>query len=177
MAKNHQSFPQITHANDFDGYCFALGYIQTNWAQMEQMFDSWIAMIYHNIGGRDMVDNRLPRSFGKKIEFLRKAFKKIRLLNEYAGKAIPLLNRAKALSRQRNDLTHGALSSLEPVDGKWQMIILDFDASKDNVNWHVPRNFAFSPSDFQNLESKLVPLSLEVGEFGRRLLALVRSKL
>lgn len=176
MTTDNPPSPKNIQAEDFTGYCMALGYIQANWASMEQMFDMWIALIYHDLAGRTLIEKRLPLSFKNKVKFLKRSFRNIAELKQYADEAIPLLTRAKALARPRNDLTHGALSKLDPINGAWQMVILDLDSRDENVNWHVTRHFTFSPSDFEALEAKLVPLSVEVGKFGHRLLALIRSK-
>ena len=176
MSSNDQAIPPNIQATGFTGYCMALGYIQANWAQMEQMFDMWIALVYHELGGRDSIDSRLPLSFKSKVKFLKRSFGRISALNEYAQDALPLLQRAKALAGKRNDLVHGALTAQEPIDGNWQMAILDFETPQDSVNWHVLRRFTFNQQDFQDFESNLVPLSVEVAQFGRRLIDLVRAR-
>lgn len=172
MNTKKPSEPQI-QAEDFTGLCMAIGYICQNWASLEQNIDMWIAWIYHKLGGRTKINTQIPLSFSRKIDFLRLAFNKVAALKPLADEAKDLLSEAKKLSDKRNDLIHGALSNLSPINGKWHMIIFDYETPKDKEHWHVLRNFTFSPSDFQEIEAKLVPLVTATGKFGHRLIDIV----
>jgi hypothetical protein len=112
-----------------------------------------------------------PISFKRKIKFLRLAFRRLNALKPFDDDAQPLFTKALALSGDRNDLMHGALTSLTPINGKWHMAIFDYETPKDQAHWHVSREFTFSPEKFQELESQLVPLSGQVVALGRRLFA------
>ena len=160
--------PQLK-AEDFTGFCMAIGYIAQNWAMLEQTLDAWIAMIYHDIGGRKRVDPKLPRNFLGKTRFLRKAFNALEPLKPFAKEVIPILDKANNMSPKRNDLIHGVLTSMTPINGEWQMLILDLDSPEDEKHWHVARKFTFSPASFQALEAKLVPLAVESAQMGLRL--------
>jgi hypothetical protein len=157
------------HEDDFLGLCMALGYIGQNWAMIEQNFDMWIAMIYHSLGGRQRVDPSLPISFSRKVRFLRRSFNQIAALKPFAAEAIPLIDQAKRLSKTRNDLAHGVLMAMKPVDGKWHMGVFDYETPQQGTHWHRLREFTFSPADFQFLEAHLVPLAGKVAKLGLRL--------
>lgn len=160
---------QLRRGDDFMGLCMAVGYIAQNWAMLEQDLDMWIAMIYHGIGGRATIDPQIPISFARKIKFLRRAFWQISALKPYADEARTILDGAKALSKDRNDLVHGSLMSLKPQRGRWKMAIFDFETPKDRKHWHVVREFEFDPRKFQEIEEKLVPLAGQAGTLGLRM--------
>jgi hypothetical protein len=166
----------LNRSGDFQGYCMAIGYITQNWAMLEQNIDMWVAMIYHGIGGRKNIDPQLPRSFDRKVRFLRKAFNVMVPLKGLAAEVTPLLDNAKKLSLRRNDLVHGAITRLEPVDGKWQLTIFDYESPKDKTHWHVMRDVTFSPAEFSSLERELIPLVGQIAAFGLRLNALLGSR-
>jgi hypothetical protein len=136
---------------------------------LEQNVDMCVAMIYHGIGGRRMIDPRIPRTMKGKLKFLQRAFKTLAVLRPYANDATALLEVAKRLSEKRNDVVHGALSEMTPVDGKWSMSIFDYESPKDQTHWHVVRAFTFSPKDFTEIDRELVPLVGRLAALGLKL--------
>jgi len=174
IARNSTRIGMLTEmlrrSDDFLGFCMGIGYIAQNWAMIEQNFDMWISMIYHDLNGKTIVDKRLPLPFVQKVEYLRESFTKIPRLHQYAGAAISLVNRADALAKDRNDLVHGVISSMRPTNGKWPMHVFDYDRTDKTNQWHVIREVFFGPARLAELERQLVPLSREVGEFGHYLL-------
>lgn len=156
--------------DDIEALCFAIGWIAQNWAMVEQNFEMCIAMIYHDLGGKTIVERRLPLPWTQKVDFLRKSFRKIPSLQKYADEGLSLVERANNLSDERNDLIHGVIRNMRAVEGKFPLAIFDYDRSDKTTNWHVLREFRFGPDDFSKLESKLVPLAGEVADFGHRLL-------
>lgn len=156
--------------DDLDALIWAIGWIAHNWAVVEQNFEMCIALIYHDLGGKTVVDKQLPLPWNQKVKFLRRAFERIPELARYAAEALPLIDQADAIAEDRNDLIHGVLTKLRVIDGKWGFHIFDYDRSDKTTHWHVLRQFKFGISEFQALDKKLVPLSGAVARFGSRLL-------
>jgi hypothetical protein len=156
--------------DDLEGFCFALGWIAQNWAMIEQNFEMCIAMIYHDMNGKKIVSPQLPLPWNQKVKFLKNSFAKIPALQSYAAEGLDLVDRADSLAAKRNDLIHGTIRSLRPIDRKWALTIFDYDRSDKRTNWHVLREFRFGVDEFSKLEGKLVPLAGEVARFGHRLL-------
>lgn len=168
---------ELRFGEDFGGLCGAIGYICQNWAMLEQVLDMCIAMIYHDIGGRAEINPEIPRSFKMKVRFLKHAFSRLEPIKKYKEEATEILREAKILSKARNDLVHGAITSLTPnKDGGWPMVIFDFEIDEASVHWHHSREFVFSPARFQELESKLTPLANRAGKFGHLLMRELRLK-
>lgn len=171
---DEKPYKPYTQADDFLGLCMAIGYVSLNWASIEQDLDMWIALIYHDLGGRQE-QPQIPVSLTRKLSFLRRAFKTITALKTLEIEAASLLSRVRDLAGKRHDLIHGALANLQPIEGRWHMIRFEYETPKGHTNWHVAKEFTFSQKDFQDLEAKLVPLAGETPRFGHRLLALIRQ--
>lgn len=159
----------IPEEADLEGFFMAVGHVAQSWAMVEQNFDMWIAMIYHALGGREEIDERLPVSFKRKADFLRRAFNQIATLKKHASQAIPLVATAQELSKKRNDLVHGVLVRADTKKSEWHMVIFDYESPKDRKNWHVLRSFIFSPRKFKTLEPQFVDLAEKVAAFGLHL--------
>jgi hypothetical protein len=169
-------FQPIEEPNTLKGLWFAIGYVAQNWAMMEQNFDMWVAMIYHDMFGRQKINKQIPRSFSYKIKFLRRSFNQLPPLRPFANEAIPLLMEALSLAQARNDLIHGVITTMEPVNEEWPMVIFDYSEDDQQVHWHKARKFSFRPRRFRDFESKLLPLVGKVCVFGHRLLPLVKQQ-
>lgn len=156
--------------DDLDALIWCIGWITHNWAMVEQNFEMCISMIYHDLNGKTLVSRKLPLPWNQKVTFLKDSFVKIPEMRKYAAQGVDLVDRADAISDDRNDLVHGVLTKLRPVEKKWVFHIFDYDRSDKTTNWHVLRFFNFGVDEFLKLERKLVPLAGEVGKFGHRLL-------
>lgn len=156
--------------DDLEALCFAIGWIAQNWAMIEQNFEMCIALIYHDLNGKKIVSKTLPLPWNQKVAFLNKAFDRIPELSKYAIEGKDLVARADQLASGRNDLVHGVIGSIHPINKRWPFKIFDYDRSDKTTHWHVLREFTFSPEAFSKIEGKYVRLAGEVARFGRRLL-------
>ena len=160
----------LRRQDDLEALCFAIGWIAQNWAMVEQNFEMCIAMIYHDLNGKKIVNKQLPLPWNQKVQFLKDSFGKIPRLKNYAVEGRELVDRADKLSKWRNDLVHGVIRQMRPVNKKWKFSIFDYDRSDKTTHWHVLRDFTFDPSVFSEYEGKYVRLAGDVARFGHRLL-------
>jgi hypothetical protein len=165
----------IEHENNFQGLCATIGFVAQNWAMLEQVFDVWISLIYHNLGGRTEIDPALPLNFKKKMRFLRGAFNTIAPLKPFRDKGLPIIEKAMNLAPRRNDLIHGSITAIEPENELWNFVVIDAQTPKDRLHWHVFREFKYGIREFQAIESKLVPLVTEAATLGHEILKLERT--
>jgi len=91
-----------------DEYLMALGRLAIEWASLEQFIDGLCVVAFNQLGGRQQLNEPLPRSFGRKVRFLRKAFTKLAALSRWKKEALALLTSLPVLSAQRHRLIHAA---------------------------------------------------------------------
>lgn len=90
-----------------DKFLIALGLATLAWARLEYNLDLTMLLSFRFLGG-DALVRKLPRAFTPKLEFLRKAFGSLTSLAPYSARALSILDRASALSGERNFLVHAA---------------------------------------------------------------------
>lgn len=146
---------------DVQSLCASIGFVVVNWALAEQSLDMFISVIYNKCGGNTVV-RQMPHSFQRKVEFLRKAFRKLIVLQEYAGEGNQLLDRMQALSQKRHDLVHGVVVSIDLVNGVFPIDKLDYTAQG-----HIFRQIAFDPKAFPQLAQDLLDLGRDLPRFGK----------
>jgi hypothetical protein len=91
------------------------GMIVMNWAFVENSLDYWTAIAFHDHNG-STIEPELPRQFGRKITFLRKAFRRLPGLHQFQDEAIGFLDRARHHSNVRHYIVHGVLSGFDAAD-------------------------------------------------------------
>jgi hypothetical protein len=151
--KRFNLLANILRDDEFQSFCAAIGFIEVNWALMEAQLDHWTQLSFVQLGGRD-IENEMPKSFSRKSTFLRKSFERIPALSAFKDRGIDVLDRADTLSVTRNDLTHAVITSLESVDGKFEM--MNRKLNKDGT--HTTKNVQFDVRGFPELSLKLVLL-------------------
>lgn len=159
---------RVISQDDFQSMCSALGYVEINWAMMEQHLDIWVHIIFQDLGGK-AIEKEIPRSFWRKSDYLRRCFKNIPTLHQFATDANKMLDDADSLSETRNDLTHAVITHLEPRNGKYYMAKIDY--TKTQHEW---REVIFDSKSFPRLSADLVRLAGETARLGMRLQALAR---
>jgi hypothetical protein len=87
-------------------YFEALGRFTFSWPYAETGLDLCGLVIFQGFGGKT-IENELPRSLGRKIKYLTKAFKTLPLLFPFSDEALPLMAHLSALKETRHDLIHG----------------------------------------------------------------------
>ena len=151
--------------DEFRSFCSAIGWVEVNWALMEQNFDRWIQVIFRKLNGAS-IESEPPKAFNKKAVFLRKAFNTIPQLSTYKGEVLAILNGATKLSTTRNDLTHAVITSMKPVNGKYELknFKLQIDAT------HTIKDVIFDVRDFLALSLELARLGSDSLHISARLL-------
>ena len=151
--------------DEFRAFCSAIGWVEVNWALMEQNFDRWIQVIFRKLNGTS-IEKQPPKAFIKKTVFLRKAFNEIPQLSTYKGEAIAILDRAIKLSTTRNDLTHAVITNMKPVKGIYELknFKLHIDAT------HTIKDVKFDIRDFPVLSLEFARLGSDSLQISARLL-------
>lgn len=149
--------------DDFSSLCTAIGFVVVNWALAEQSLDFTVDTIYNKCAGNTF-EKQLPRSFQRKVEFLRKAFRTSVALQVYAEEGNKLLDRMEPLAQQRHDLVHGVVVSIDSVNGKFPIDKLDYKAQE-----YIMRRIEFDPTTFDDLTQKLLDLGGDLARFGTAL--------
>ncbi len=149
--------------DDFSSLCTAIGFVVVNWALAEQSLDFTVETIYSKCAG-NTIEKQLPRSFQRKVKFLRKAFSTSVALHVYAKDGNKLLDRMEPLAQQRHDLVHGVVVSIESVNGRFPIDKLDYKAQE-----HIMRRIEFDPKAYDSLVQELLNLGKDLTLFGSTL--------
>jgi hypothetical protein len=150
-------------SDDFQSLCTVIGFVVVNWALAEQSLDFTVQVIYEECAGKDL-EKDLPRSFQRKVKFLRKAFQSRAALQVYAEDGNKLLDRMVSLAGQRHDLVHGVVVSTEAVNGSFPIDKLDYVAQQ-----HIMRRIEFDPNTAEVLYQDLLDLGRDLTLFGTEL--------
>src|SRR5712692_2378524 len=105
--------------DEYHALCAAIGFVVVNWAIAEQGLDGCVAIVFHNHDGKT-IDQEIPRSLSRKVEFLKKCFKRFDSLAPIKDKALEILQRLTVLSDRRHDLVHGAITSVVSKNGVFE---------------------------------------------------------
>lgn len=160
MSSAASSDEMQTDVSDFQSLCTVIGFVEINWALFEQSLDCIVLTVHRDLGG-GAVERKPPKNYSTKSEFLRKAFSKVVALNPLKGEAIEILNKSDALSKKRNDLTHGVVTHVEVTNGAFNFSKIDYVGSE-----HSYRDFVFNPTDFPSLAQELLDLGALVTRLG-----------
>ena len=151
--------------DEFRAFCSVIGFVEVNWALMEQNFDRWIQVIFRKLNGA-FIEKVPPNAFKKKAVFLRKAFNEIPQLSTFKGEVMAILDRAIKLSTIRNDLTHAVITNMKPVKGIYEL--QNFKLHIDST--HTIKDVKFDIRDFPVLSLELVRLGNDSLQISARLL-------
>lgn len=122
-----------------------------------------IVLTAHRDLGGSVLEKRLPKTYTAKSEFLKKAFSKVALLNQFRDEAMELLSKSDELSKKRNDLTHGVMTHIEVREGVYNFSKIDYVGSE-----HSYRDFILDPKEFPSLAQDLVDIGAQVTRLGMR---------
>jgi hypothetical protein len=150
--------------SEYYALCAAIGFVVINWSIAEQALDGWVAIAYHDHGGKDLRKN-IPKQLSVKVEFLTRCFQERPSLSEFKSDALALLPRVTALALKRHDLVHGAITSVTSKDGVFPLSKLDFEKQAIRV-----RQVHFDLRKFDDLAKELLDLGSDVADLGNRLL-------
>lgn len=149
--------------DDFQSLCAAIGFVEVNWALFEQSLDFIVLTAHKDLGG-SVIEPELPRSYSRKVKFLRRAFSKITVLTPLKSESTEILDRSCELSKARHDLTHGVVTHVQAVDGCYTFSKIDYVG-----HGHAYRDFVFNPEDFPKLVEELLRLGAQTTRLGMKI--------
>jgi hypothetical protein len=150
--------------SEYHRLCAAIGFVVVNWSLTEHSLDGWVAIVYHDHGGKDLRKS-IPKPLSAKVEFLTQCFQECPSLSEFKDEALALLLRVTALADKRHDLVHGAVTSVTSKDGVFAFAKLDFKKQEIRV-----RQVHLDLKKFDDLAKEIVDLGTDVADLGDRLL-------
>jgi hypothetical protein len=101
-----------------------LGMLTHVWAGIELGLDAYIGLIYYRLGGIPTVSRKLPRTFERKIAYLRDAFDKLTPLARYKQDGLSILDKIEALGLDRHMLIHGV--AIQAIDAEMRVELTKF---------------------------------------------------
>jgi|HubBroStandDraft_6_1064221.scaffolds.fasta_scaffold1000124_1 hypothetical protein len=151
--------------HDFLGLCQAIGYVVVHWALIEQQLDNWVNVSFINCGGAPLRKQKdIPRSLNQKIKFLKICFRTLAALEPFRSDGTDLVNLISTLAPKRNNLIHGAITSIHPVNGAFEFRKIGYDKQT-----HTLASFEFTLAEFSTLEESLSNLLTESLAFSVKL--------
>lgn len=149
------SMPHFPETGDPDASFYtALGFMTATWAFVELYLDLAIALI-HGAAGGDTVERAIPRTFARKVSFLKKCFARTSILSGQKKDADALLVRAKELAHHRHFLSHGvALASHKQL---FRLVAKPY--------WHESETGNISTSEIIALTLKMLTLAHDLSDF------------
>ncbi len=121
-----QQFPP-----DFvENLCTAVGRIVVHWAMLEAAFSQWIAILYQGAGGKHLED-KIPIAYKRKRKFIRRCFNRFDALGPYREEAISIIEASVSISKVRDFVVHGALSTHDEDAGAITFSKLDVPRNGD----------------------------------------------
>jgi hypothetical protein len=96
-----------------DSLYTAVGHLVISWAFVDRALDFWIAIIFHDAGGKE-IELQIPSAFDRKTKFLRRCFRRIEALSPFSEEALPYIEAACGFSNTRHFVVHGTMSDYRP---------------------------------------------------------------
>lgn len=143
----------------------AVGQLVVNWALMEQALESWVAVIYHQAGGK-LVTPKLSKRLGDKISLLRRWLVEIDQLAPFSPEGVTLLDRIEALGKTRNHIVHGAISEFEPSSLTLTFIKIDTDKCR---SMQRANSLRITAAELLSAGTEAMDLASDVVDFGSTL--------
>lgn len=137
---------------DLDTIAKAFGLVVINWSNAEQSLDMLIALLWQSFPTRTY-SRKIPMMLAPKLAFARQSFAKVEALKPFQQQAELLFAEFDRLSNLRNDLIHGAVASLAPIDGHFVLIKFDI-----HDGFHQVREVRIPVMAYPQLTSDLVNL-------------------
>lgn len=148
----HNSQFDSDNADDLDTIAKAIGLIVLQWGQAEQALDLLVAMLWQSFDGKNYA-KKIPFMLDPKIKFLRACLAAESLLKNESDMAADIFARFEKLSSWRNDVIHGAVTSISILDNAFVFAKLDV---KDGFHHH--REVRIEAGEYPIIIEKLVLL-------------------
>lgn len=146
----------------------AVGFISISWALVERQMDNIIHLVFDRLGGVPG-EKEKPVSLSRKIDYLKKAFKKLPALHAFKYRALDLLKEAKDTGDKRHVFMHGTLSELDGT-------ILHIDKITPKVSGYVVERTSFDLLHFPALTEELEDLTTRWGQLAHDVLLAYQGK-
>lgn len=116
--------------SDYTALLTAVGALVIEWGQFERQLGQWTTLIFVRLHGARLAGrDKAPGEFSRKVEFLRKCFRRIKALQPYRDEALAILAEAEIVGEVRHNLVHGALRDARARRGVFIFVRLrDMDA-------------------------------------------------
>jgi hypothetical protein len=143
----------------------SVGFIVVQWGLAEQSLDLIVATIFHELEGKRLAkNNRLPIALTTKLDFISKCLSQLPKLASFKVEGTALLQNFSTLGQRRNDLVHGAIASLSPVDGAFVFNKLD-----TKPDFHYVREVRLEASEFPAFTKSLIDLGAKTTSFANKI--------
>lgn len=152
-----------------DNIAKAFGLVVVQWGNCEQSLDMLIALLWQSFSTRKF-SRRIPVMLTPKLEFARKSFAGVAILKNLKSRAELVFAEFERLSKVRNDLIHGAVVSLAPIDGHF--VLMKFDVHDD---FHHVREVQFQVAAYPKLARDLVNLGKNAHQLSHEVFELVKK--
>jgi len=152
--------PGIKPGSDLESLFSAVGFIVIQWGQAEQSLDLIVSTLSHAYRGQKA--RRLPVMLETKITFLRNCISSTPELANVVTDFEAMLQDFEALAPMRNDLVHGAITSVVPISRGFTF--LKFDSDKE---YNTTRLVHLSDDEFPFLRRRLQRLVNEANRLAR----------
>lgn len=155
----------VDQGDDFRSLCMAVGFVVLNWGMIDQQIDILVNIVFRHCGGNRLrKDGDVPRAMKQKLTFLKQVFRSLPTLRPFAIEGRTLIKRIEERSRDRNDLVHGSIKQMEPVDGIYEFHIVEY-----HRDGHSVRSFKFGPNHFSTYGEVHGDLLTELIQFSEKL--------
>ena len=148
---------------DLDSLFRVIGYTVTHWAMIEGTLDMSIAVVYHCCGGKD-IEPKLPRTLKQKIQFMRKALRRLGSLAPLKSHGLDLMQQVSDMKRQRHDLVHSVITSVNAISGKFKFTSLDTKQAMHRI-----RETEFDINHFPKFSKEIQDLAVGMTAFAQKL--------
>jgi len=144
----------------------AVGHLVVTWANVDRALDFWIAIIYHDVGGKEE-EHEIPRAFDRKKRFLSRCFRKVAVLAPFAADAHKFMALATSISETRHFVVHGTLSDFDPANGEFTFVNLKRNKPK---NMHIMQELRITGPQLLKKGVQCSVLGTQMYDFAFRLI-------
>jgi len=148
--------PGVKPNSDEETLFKAVGFVVVQWGCAEQTLDMMVSIIFPIVKGK-IQKKKQPVFLTEKTEFIRNNLNCHPVLQQFSSEIIPLLIRFEVAGRKRNDLVHGAITSLSSENGAFKFGKLDI--RKEDVP--LLRPVLFDDSEWTDFRKELLRLGAD----------------
>lgn len=155
--------PGVEPGSDIEKLFKAVGFVVIQWGFAEQSLDLIVVAIFHGFE-KNLSLNRRPQNLRPKVDFLRKCFTKFPELEQFRTESDALLDRFIVAGEKRNDLVHGAITTISPENDAFMFLKIDVKPKEH----HQIRSVFFDDSDWPAFRKELLRLSKDGRSLAQR---------